>query len=270
MRAGRGGQFLVQVFLHDPDAEARTIRLMARAADPQAVRRGVATLETEVAHGERLDFILDGEGLVISEPHQSLVWRGRPRSCAFLVETPQDFVADAAQLRVRVLKGAVPIGHIRFSVAIDASRARAAIEPAGETAPRYRRAFLSYASSDRAEVLKRAQALRAAGIDFFNDLLSLEPGERWERRLYDEIGRCDLFLLFWSQAAKDSQWVCREIDHARDTARDTGRPAEILPIILEGPPPPTPPDSLAHLHFNDPICYVIAATEKLNALRRAD
>jgi hypothetical protein len=116
-------------------------------------------------------------------------------------------------------------------------------------------------------VLKRAQALRAAGVDFFNYLLSLEPGERWEQRLYGEIDRCDVFLLFWSRAARESQWVRKEIEHARDAARVTGRPAEILPIILEGPPPPPPPDALADLHFNDPLCYVIAAEEKLNALR---
>ena len=61
--------------------------------------------------------------------------------------------------------------------------------------------------------------------------------------------------------------VRKEIEHARDAARVTGRPAEILPIILEGPPPPPPPDALADLHFNDPLCYVIAAVEKLNALR---
>ncbi len=267
MRAGRGAQFLVQLFLHDPDAERQTIHRMAKAADPRAVRRGVATLDIDVALGERLDFILDGEGVIVAEAHQSLSWRGRPRSCSFLVETPQNFRAKAAQLRVRVLKGAAPVGQIRFSVAIDDGAAQSAIEPAGEAAPRYRRAFLSYASPDRAEVLKRAQALRAAGVDFFNDLLSLEPGERWEQRPYGEIDRCDVFLLFWSRAARESQWVRKEIEHARDAARVTGRSAEILPIILEGPPPPPPPDALADLHFNDPLCYVIAAVEKLNALR---
>ena len=267
MRAGRGAQFLVQLFLHDPDAERQTIHRMAKEADPRAVRRGVATLDIDVALGERLDFILDGEGVIVAEAHQSLSWRGRPRSCSFLVETPRNFRAKAAQLRVRVLKGAAPVGQIRFSVAIDDGAAQSAIEPAGEVAPRYRRAFLSYASPDRAEVLKRAQALRAAGVDFFNDLLSLEPGERWEQRLYGEIDRCDVFLLFWSRAARESQWVRKEIEHARDEARVTGRPTEILPNILEGPPPPPPPDALADLHFNDPLCYVIAAVEKLNALR---
>jgi hypothetical protein len=57
----------------------------------------------------------------------------------------------------------------------------------GDSAKQYRKAFLSYATADRAEVLKRAQALKAAHIEFFQDLLHLEPGERWQRRLFEEI-----------------------------------------------------------------------------------
>ena len=52
----------------------------------------------------------------------------------------------------------------------------AAMELAGDAAARHRRVFLSYASSDRAEVLKRAQGLRAAGLDFFQR--SLVPRTR--------------------------------------------------------------------------------------------
>jgi hypothetical protein len=140
----------------------------------------------------------------------------------------------------------------------------------GDAARRYRRAFLSYASSDRAEVLKRAQALRSARIDFFNDLLSLSPGERWEKKLYSEIEHCDLFLLFWSNAARDSEWVAKEIDHALACFGRKGADVpEILPILLEGPPPPAPPDKLADRQFNDPLLYVIASIEKLRESRPA-
>jgi hypothetical protein len=31
---------------------------------------------------------------------------------------------------------------------------------------------------------------------------------------------------------------------------------------VEGPPVPLPPESLKHLHFNDVLAYVIAATQK--------
>jgi hypothetical protein len=268
-RARRGRSFLVQAFAHPSTAPAEGVAQLAREADPEAQRRGVATLDVEIAPGERLDFILDGEGVTIAEPQQSLVWRGRPRGCAFLVKAPAHFADAAAQLRLRVLRNASPIGAIRFAVAIDDDDRAARMEIVGEAAARYRRAFLSYASADRAEVLKRAQGLRAAGLDFFQDLLSLEPGERWERRLYAEIERCDLFLLFWSRAARDSEWVAREVAHAKSAAAAGGRPAEILPVLLEGPPPPSPPASLADLHFNDPLCYLIAAVEKMNAARPA-
>lgn len=128
----------------------------------------------------------------------------------------------------------------------------------------YRRAFLSYATHDRPEVLKRAQALRAAHIEFFQDLLSIEPGERWERRLYQEIDRCDLFLLFWSKKAAASKWVLREAERAvaRQNASADEEP-DITPIILEGPPVPQPiPDSLKHLHFNDHLLYLISDTQR--------
>ena len=132
----------------------------------------------------------------------------------------------------------------------------------GHAARRYRHAFLSYASPDRAEVLKRAQALKAVHVDFFKDLLSLEPGEIYPPRLYEEIDRCDLFLLFWSSHAKASRWVTDETDRA--LARRGGKPdapPDIVPIVLEGPPVPAPPESWKDIHFNDWLRYVIAAEE---------
>ena len=202
-----------------------------------------------------------------------MTWRGKPQSCAFLVSAPNFFTDSEAHIGVRVLRQAVPIGQIRFSIDVVSGDIQTSnhIMPVGDSAGQYRRAFLSYASSDRSEVLKRAQGLRAAGVDFFNDLLSLEPGERWAPTLYSEIENCDLLLLFWSQAARDFVWVNKEIDYALTCARQRGVDTpEILPIILEGPPPPKPPDLLADRHFNDPLLYVIAAVEKLAAHRPAN
>ena len=88
--------------------------------------------------------------------------------------------------------------------------------------------------------------LQAAHIEFFQDFLSIEPGERWERQLYKEIDVCDLFLLFWSSSAVQSQWVLREAELA--VARQNASPDEepdITPIILEGPPVPQPIPAIA-------------------------
>ena len=98
--------------------------------------------------------------------------------------------------------------------------------------------------------------LELAGTEFFQDLLSLEPGERWERALYREIDKSDVFYLFWSSAAKQSEWVMKEVDYAiKRKGNDDFAPPAIVPVIIEGPPPVAPPPELAHLHFNHHIIY---------------
>jgi TIR domain len=195
---------------------------------------------------------------------QTITWRGLARSCYFLVQAPADAADRVYHVRARVLLASVPVGMLRFT--LKGAAAEQPVDAArtirGEWAQRYRYAFLSYASGDRAEVLKRAQALKAAHIDFFHDLLTLEPGERWERRLYEEIDRCDLFLLFWSSGAARSEWVVREAEYALHRSETSAeRIPDIAPVMIEGPPIPRPPDSLKHLHFNDPLCYVIATVQ---------
>jgi hypothetical protein len=166
-------------------------------------------------------------------------------------------------LRVRVVLDTVPIGSLRFTLeAIATTQPRDAITMRGDGARRYVRAFLSYATPDRAEVMKRAQALRLVGLDFFQDVLSLEPGQRWERQLYREIDTCDLFLLFWSSNAAKSEWVLREAQYALDRQTKSGDDTpDITPVVLEGPPVPPPPEALKHLHFNDYFRYFIAGAE---------
>jgi hypothetical protein len=219
----------------------------------------VQTLSTELAWGQRVEILFEGRGLGIDQERQSLTWRGQPSACQFTVSAPKDANGRTFHPRVLVLVDSVPVGSLTFSLKVS-RKETAAIELRGDRARRYSYAFLSYASPDRAEVLKRAQGLKAGGTNFFNDLLSLEPGERWEKRLYEEIDRCDVFYLFWSSHAKTSEWVMKETAHAlaRQASSADGDP-DIVPVIIEGPPTPTPPDSLKAIHFNDSLIYLLAS-----------
>jgi hypothetical protein len=97
--------------------------------------------------------------------------------------------------------------------------------------------------------------LRLFQIEYFQDLLSLEPGARWEQELYRHIDECDLFLLFWSKAARKSRWVMKEVRYAFDRKRgDDDAPPAIHPVIIEKPVP-QPPRYLKHLHFGDKLIY---------------
>jgi hypothetical protein len=204
-------------------------------------------------------FDLTLPGLEIDEPVQYMVWMSRPQSVQFGVTVPADHPRRTVIGTVRISRERVPIGHIKFKLSVYApedTRPPGGDAPLGEAMHVYRKAFISYASHDRREVLKRAQMLARMKIDFFQDVLDLEPGQRWERQLYRQIDECDLFLLFWSSAAKQSDWVLKEVEYALTRkGGDEAAPPEIVPVIIEGPPLVPPPPALSHLHFDDRLLY---------------
>jgi hypothetical protein len=44
---------------------------------------------------------------------------------------------------------------------------------------------------------------------------------------------------------------------ARRMSSESSDP-DIIPVIIEGPPPPSPPEALKDIHFNDSLLYVLA------------
>jgi hypothetical protein len=261
-----GESLLVQVYLHLPTDEDE-VRRRACVVDPSAVSKGVATLEVDLKRGERIDIVIEAPDFAIGDPRQTIVWRGRPRACTFELVASMAFPLRPCPIRVYALLGSVPVGQLSFRVLI---RPNAKSEPQqqGVSARAYRSAFISYASSDRHKALRFAQGLRAAKIKVFQDVLSLDPGQRWEQQLFLEIDNCDLFLLCWSDAASRSEWVIKEALYALERQqRDTDSLPDITPVILEGPPPPQRPEALKHLHFNDVIAYLIAAEDAQRAAR---
>ena len=232
-------------------------RYRASAMDSSATLKGTRPLEIEIEHGARVEISLAVNGLLIDEPVQSVVWQGQPVFCQFLVTVPAGTSGHSFFPVVRVSIDGSLVGCIKFRISSDSSAANPQSRPLGDRARRYERAFVSYATKDRKEVLKRVQMLNVMKTAFFLDLLSLDPGDRWEKKLYEKIHDCDLFLLFWSQAAKDLQWVIREAEYALiRQSQNQDREPDIVPVVLEQNVPP--PQNLADLHFNDRIQYLIS------------
>ena len=243
---------LVQAFVHVPE-EAAEAKAIALELDLEARRRAYRSLATAVRPGNRLVFELRMPGLTIEEPVAALVWRGRTEAVQFAVDIPPDAAARSVTGTLDVSLEGVPVGHVKFVLRVQPGADRAGSEPQGEHAHTYEFAFISYSSRDRDEVLARVQMLPINGIDYFQDVMALEPGDRWERRIEAGIDRCDLFLLFWSEHAKDSSWVKREVEHAlARRGDDESAPPEIRPVILERVPPW---NELSHLHFDDRVLY---------------
>jgi TIR domain len=197
-------------------------------------------------HQERRD---DGLG--------EISWHNRIAGLQFLVAAKADCPPGPRPATLRVFVEGSPAGRIHFLIEVKApAEAVGEPQPRGDAARNYRKAFISYASEDRTEVLKRVQTLSALRVDFFQDVLDLEPGQRWEKALYLHIDGSDLFLLFWSSAARKSSWVGKEIAYPLECQKhDLNGEPDIVRVIIEGPPPPPPPAELADLHFNDRLIY---------------
>ena len=265
-QAAPGDGFLVQVFVHLPE-QADSLDDIASEADEDAKRRASSKLRKKIRRGTELAFYLHMPGLDVDDPAQTCVWDGEPACVQFGVNVPETCKTGSIIGSVTVSENSVPVGHLKFKFKVvggDAATATHAPTPEPEPAAnmvRYRQAFISYASKDRPEVLKRVQMLNLAKIKFFQDLLTLEPGQTWERLLYEYIDRSDVFFLFWSRAASESEWVRREVEYVKSKTGRGGAGPEIIPVIIEGPPPAPPPAELSFLHFNDKLLYFINSRE---------
>jgi hypothetical protein len=222
--------------------------------DAESSRRGVASLGTAIARGTKLTFELAMQKVSVDEPVQKLTWRGVTDHVTFGVDIPDGLPMVSLTGRVLVSQSSIPIGRILFKLRLRPAEMRTMREPEHSgLATRYTMAFISYASQDRPEVLRRVQMLPAVGIRYFQDVLDLNPGDRWAETLFHYIDESNVMFLFWSSAAKTSEWVQKEWRYGLEKKGED----YIRPVIIEGPPMPEPPPELQHLHFSDRLLYFI-------------
>lgn len=263
-KAREGAEILIQAIFHPSEAEAEAwAARQASLVDPKAQTRGSLWFARPQT-GEKLEVRVSGDGLVVEQPVATFVWRGRKMTLAFAARIVKRMGEDIVA-RVAVFCEGAPIGVCHFAIEVSNAATHAA---AGETKlARYRKAFLSYSSADRTKVMHHYQLLHRIGLEVFQDVMTLAPGEAWKEALFRHIDEADLFLLYWSSAAAKSEWVLRESEQALRRQRSSREKwPDIVPILLEGPPPPPVPPSLAEIHMNDPLRYIIAAQEAADAM----
>ena len=109
-------------------------------------------------------------------------------------------------------------------------------------------------------MLKRAQRIRATGLETLIDVLTLRPGDMWNPKIFEAIDESDLFVVIWSTNARDSEWVKKESQYALTHYMEHGSP-DFVPIPVEGPPIASVPQDLQAYHFNDELLGQIRAAE---------
>ena len=92
--------------------------------------------------------------------------------------------------------------------------------------------FISYAHENRPEVEPSAELLRAGGVQVFIDVAGIAYGDRWQDTLQQALDQCERVMVFWSLAAKASEWVDREWRYALQLGK------RIVPTLLDDTPLP--------------------------------
>ena len=97
-------------------------------------------------------------------------------------------------------------------------------EPAQQTV------FLSYAHADQAQAQRLANMLKRSGLTVWWDAL-IEGGSSYATTIKDALAAADAVIVLWSRQSVESDWVRDEAAQGRDRRR-------LVPLSLDGTPPP--------------------------------
>jgi tetratricopeptide (TPR) repeat protein len=257
-QAVRPGQSdIMEVFLHrrreSPDPAALKVQELARVMLGETWESySVDRQKLSPAHlrASEVTVVSQLEGIEIDPPTLTL----RVPPPAFR-DTPVGESISQAQLRIHVpateartrLLGSIRlVDHrgvvlaerpLRFLVYGERSPSKAYAERAS------RKVFACSAVADAAIVRRFEGVVKALGHSLFTHD-SLRAGMSWQPEIMRAIADADVFQLFWSHAASQSEWVRGEVE----VALGLNRPDFIRPVYWETPIPPIPPE-LARLHF---------------------
>lgn len=86
--------------------------------------------------------------------------------------------------------------------------------------------FVSYSTHDLEQVNLLQQQLASTPLTVFVAEHSVLPGQELPNEIANAIQECDLFVVLWSENARDSDWVSQEIGRASALKKT------ILPLVL--------------------------------------
>lgn len=88
--------------------------------------------------------------------------------------------------------------------------------------------FISYARKDKSLVNPIVEWLQVNDFVIWQDVSDLSGGDRWWDAIQNAIDNSDAVLVFWSENAKSSKWVKKEIVRAKERGK------RIIPVLLDG------------------------------------
>ena len=197
--------------------------------------------------GEVVTVSLEIDSFEIEYPVDTIIWNSSPASASFLVSVPVDAEYRSYPGRVTLAVNGLMIAELRILVNVSDERA---VQNSKLSMQAFypKSAFASYSSRDRERVLIMVAGMKQVrpDMDVFLDIVTLRSGDLWADALEYHVPNKDVFYLFWSRHAANSEWVEREWRRALKL-----RGIEyIKPAPLENSQIAPPPKDLSQLHFS--------------------
>jgi len=252
----KGNEFFIQLFIH-LESKLKEAQNSAKLDDSESILKGQITIEN--ISKKKISFHLYIEGIETTPSVQTLTWNEITDSVLFKVDIPKSYPNKylIGKVTITLAENSIPIGHIRFKIEVtenEQHKQEEGIKNNGSI-KWYEFIFISYSRKDYNKIAPMVQTLSLLKYKYFIDIFCLRPGDKWEKKIYESIDRSDAFFLFWSSNADNSEFVKKEIQYALKVKKGLdNNPPEIVPVIVENPPP-KPPDELKHIHFNDDIRF---------------
>jgi len=250
-RAAPGSLLVVRFAAYADARREATLALLRQLSPASETYADVRTCRW--ADGTRVRVRMTLMGTQAAPVEEEFVWRSASNIVDFPVEVPALGAPSTLMPRLEVLVEGVRVASIVLTVVVGSSSAPDERMTVSTTPART--AFASYAHEDRQRVLDRLASVRiAAGLEIWLDHLSLVPSQVWKDQIERKIATSDLFLLFWSLSAKESEWVTWEWKLA--LAKKPRDRFQVHPLEYAPPPP-----ELADLQMDDVLMTLRGASD---------
>ena len=243
---------IVQVYVHLLE-ETEMVSRLAVESDKNVERRDYIPLQCKLKKGDKVDVLLNIYGEALLKPEKkSVIWQGSFTKCSFDYFVPKDIDVEELSCVALLSVNDIPIGEMRFITKI--------VDSPRQLNPKiivhkYNKVFISYAHKDEAKVKSFHEGLKLAGIEHFFDRAYLKTGDIFPQVIQDYINSADLFVLFWSENAAQSDYVQKERTQALERAFPQVKSQQeaklsIYPMSIE-PHAELPSDMKNHYHFGE-------------------
>lgn len=220
-----------------------------------AARESRNTDAIRLPRGTEITIVPTCEGVTFNPERITFRWMGNWQRADFRFSADKSLAGTEDVALIEIFSGPLMIGRIKMAMAFDAVPPSTPnpIPDVPFTASMYRRdqIFVSYSHADTTIAVRFRNSCKALGFDVLIDIDTLRAGEVWNDALMRLIEQADIFQLFWSERAAQSDYVRQEWQYARELQKKKAKPADFIrPVHWESPKPvPAPPAELSDLHF---------------------